>query len=89
MKFAFHRPTHHHLKLCVNKLADYLYIELCKNYDFDSVKKLLEKLGGDANLEETDEEGNTALLIAADCEDIEVVQLLIKAGCNVNHQNDD
>ena len=64
-------------------------IELCKNYDFDSVKKLLEKLGGDANLEETDEEGNTALLIAADCEDIEVVQLLIKAGCNVNHQNDD
>jgi ankyrin repeat protein len=64
-------------------------IELCKNYDFDSVKKLLEKLGGDANLEETDEEGNTALLIAADCEDIEVVQLLIKAGCNVNHQNDE
>jgi ankyrin repeat protein len=48
-----------------------------------------EKLSGDANLEEADEKGNTALLIAAECDSIEVVQFLIKAGSSVDHQNID
>jgi len=57
-------------------------IDMVKFGDIKGLKRLLSK--GDINLEETNDTGETALILAAILGDMEALQLLIESGADVN-----
>ena len=65
--------------------ADPRLLDAVRKGDRDAVRDLLRN-HADVNISQPD--GSTALLLAADRDDAEMVNLLIRAGANVNARND-
>ena len=65
-------------------MSDYEFLKLCRSRD---ARKVEEAIMNGANVNATDDYGNTALMLAASHGQTEVAEVLLKHGADVNAKN--
>jgi len=64
-----------------------LWFRLCDEGDLESARRVLEDPGGRAHVDGTDDEGNTALMLAAAGGHEPLVRFLLRKGASVDLRN--
>ena len=60
-----------------------------KSVKYNDLPSFYKLIRSDVNLEDTDVNGNTALLLAAKNNDLTMIRYLVNAGANIRHKNNE